>query len=257
MIRSHMTRHALLITLLSVALPAAASASEPAMVSKVGGKEVAWRSGDKTAAPRVQTLLAPGDRLVAGKGSFVEVEYLADRCTIRVKSGGSITIADVSPCAAAPQTADKAAPEAASAEPEARIIPAAVGAVEVSAKEGPVTRVNLGNGLVDASVGDALKVGDEVFAGANSSVTLYFAVPGCSYTVPAGSVYKVTSTPPCEAPAAAPDGSAALPPAGGVAPGVILAGGVAVAGVVAIVAVIAGSDDDNDGNSNNNPATPD
>lgn len=251
--------HALLLPILGVACVSAAAAAEPAMVSKVGGKDVTWQSGETSSAPRVQTLLSAGDRLTAGKGSFIEVEYLADGCTVRVKAGGSITIGDTSPCAAA--ASEKAAPAAgetsstaAAAPPDARIIPAATGAVEVTEKNGPITRVNRGEGLVDASVGDALKAGDEVFAGANSSVTLYFAVPGCSHTVPAGTVYTVTSTAPCEAPAAAQNGAAAATP-GAVPTAAIIGGGVAVAGAIAIVAVIANSDDG--GNNNNNPATPD
>lgn len=242
----------LLLPLLGAVSISAASAAEPAMVSKVGGKAVTWQSGDKSSSPRVQTLLSPGDRLTVGKGSFVDVEYLADSCTIRVKAGGSITIGDTSPCSAANvQTSSEAKTDPAVPS----IIPAAAGAVEVSAKKGPVTRVNLGDGLVDASVGDALKAGDEVFAGANSSVTLYFALPGCSYTVPAGTVYKVTSTAPCEAPAAAQNGGAGAA-TGAVAPGVILGAGAAVAGAVALVVIISSNDDGNN-NNNNNPTTPD
>ena len=140
----------------------------------------------------------------------------------------------------------------AGAEP-VRVIPAAAGAVEVSAKSGPDTRVNMGDGLVDASVGDALKDGDEVFAGANSSVTLYFAVPGCSYTVPAGTVYKVSAAAPCEVPATAENGAAEAP-TDAIQPGVILGAGAAAVGAVALIAIT--MTDDDGGNNSNNPATP-
>ena len=82
----------------------AAFADESVMVNKVVGKNVTWQHGDASAAPRVQTLLAPGDRLTAGKGSFIEVEYLADSCKVRVDAGGSLVISETSPCAAAAQS---------------------------------------------------------------------------------------------------------------------------------------------------------
>ena len=85
----------------------AAFAAEPAMVNKVVGKNVTWQHGDASAAPRVQTLLAPGDRLAAGKGSYVEVEYLADNCKVRVDAGSSVVISETSPCAAATRKAIK------------------------------------------------------------------------------------------------------------------------------------------------------
>ena len=125
--------------------------------------------------------------------------------------------------------------------------------MEVSAKNGPVTRVNVGDGLVDASVGDALKEGDEVFAGANSSVTLYFAVPGCTYTVPAGTVYKISASAPCQVPATAEKGATEAA-TDVVEPGVILGAGAAAVGTVAIIAIT--MSDDDGGNNSNNPATP-
>lgn len=228
-----------LIYSLALAMPlSAALAAEPAMVSKVRGKDVTWTSGEKSASPRVQSLLAAGDRLTVGKDSFVEVEYLEDNCTIQIKAGGSITVGDVSPCAVAAQKAAQAT----AVKPA--IVPAAAGAVEVQDKSGPVARVNKGEGLVDAVVGDALKVGDEVYAGPNSSVTIFFAAPNCSYTVTGSNLYTIPAQPPCKAAAAAQTG---------VNPAVIAGAGAVVVGAV-VIAVIAASDD---GDGNNNPATPD
>ena len=250
----------------------AAFAAEPAMVSKVAGKNVTWQHGDASAAPRVQTLLAPGDRLTAGKGSYIEIDYLADNCKVRVDAGGSVVISETSPCAAAIQKAASAAPEDAQ--------PAPVSATaQVTEKQGPVTRVNLGEGLVDVTVGSTLSVGDEVFAGPNSSVTLYFAGNKCSFTVQASSVYTLADEAPCEettavgavvVPAAVVAGSTtgtvitggvagtastgAGLVAGGFTTGAAVAAGVGAAAVAGAVAVIATGDS---GGSNNRPATPD
>ena len=258
-----------LAALLCSVSAAAAFAAEPAMVNKVVGKNVTWQHGDASAAPRVQTLLAPGDRLAAGKGSYVEVEYLADNCKVRVDAGSSVVISETSPCAAATQKAASAAPE------DVKPAPVATTA-QVSEKQGPVTRVNLGEGLVDATVGSTLSVGDEVFAGPNSSVTLYFASTQCSYTVQASSVYTLAEQVPCKAttaggtlvvPAAVSAGTvtgttvtgaatgAASTGAGLAAGGVAIAAGVGAVAVAGAVAVIATSDDNN--NNNKNPATPD
>ena len=225
----------------------AAFAAEPAMVNKVVGKNVTWQHGDASAAPRVQTILAPGDRLTAGKGSFIEVEYLADSCKVRVDAGGSLVISETSPCAAAAQKPVE----------EPKIVPASTGAVEVRAKEGPFTRVNMGDGMVDASVGESLKAGDEVFAGPNSAVTLFFAVPQCSYTVAASTVFKITEVAPCQAaaglPAVGAGAAAAATSASLVTPGVALGvGAVVVGGAIAVIAT-----SDQGGSNNNNPATPD
>lgn len=261
-----------LAALLCSVSAAAAFAADPAMVNKVVGKNVTWQHGDASAAPRVQTLLAPGDRLAAGKGSYVEVEYLADNCKVRVDAGSSVVISETSPCAAATQKAASAAPE------DVKPAPVATTA-QVAEKQGPVTRVNLGEGLVDATVGSTLSVGDEVFAGPNSSVTLYFASTECSYTVQASSVYTLAEQVPCKATTAG--GTLVVPAAvsagnttgttitggaagtastgtglvaGGVTSGVAIAAGVGAVAVAGAVAVIATSDDNN---NNKNPATPD
>ena len=255
-----------------------AFAAEPAMVNKVVGKNVTWQHGDASAAPGVQTLLAPGDRLAAGKGSYVEVEYLADNCKVRVDAGSSVVISETSPCAAATQKAASAEPEDVKPSPVATT-------AQVSEKQGPVTRVNLGEGLVDAAVGSTLSVGDEVFAGPDSSVTLYFASTQCSFTVQASSVYTLAEQVPCKATTAGASGDVVVVPAAvtsantsgktmtgpasggggaagggaagiaGVAPAALIAGGAAAAAVgVAAVVVIANSEDNN---NNNSPATPD
>lgn len=242
-----MKRCLLLALLMSLPASAAlAKTSEPAMVSKAGGKDITWQHGDTSAKPGVQTLLAPGDRISVGKGSFVEVEYLADNCKVRVDAGGSIVVGETSPCAAK-ANAETAAPQ------EPKIVPAATGAVEVSSKNGPLTQVNRGEGLVEAKVGDALKVGDEVFAGAGSSVTLYFAASNCTYTVPAGTYLKISSQVPCQAPAAAQNGTPAPLPEG-VPPGVLVGAGVGALALGGAIVVIISNQDDN---NNNNPATPD
>jgi hypothetical protein len=223
-----------------------AFAAEPAMVSKVAGKNVTWQHGDASAAPRVQTLLAPGDRLTAGKGSYIEIDYLADSCKVRVDAGGSVVISETSPCAAATQKPLE----------EPKIVPASAGAVEVTDKTGPFTRVNRGDGMVDLSVGDSLKVGDEVYAGPNSAVTLFFSDTQCSYTVRASAIYKVADEAPCKAAAALPvigGGAGAATTASVVTPGVALGvGAVVVGGAVAVIAT-----SDQGSSNNNNPVTPD
>lgn len=223
----------------------AALASEPAIVNKIGGKAVTLQSGDKTATPGIQALLIAGDKLSAGKGSFVEIKYLADSCVVRVNAGSSAVVTDVSPCATSAQ-------RSAAASEKVNIVPASAPVVEISDKSGPVTRVNRGKGLTDAKVGDSLKPGDEVFAGPNSSVLLYFTSAQCTYKVKASSVYKVTDKVPCKAAAGAGAGVAAGLGAGVGTAGVALGvGAVAIAGAVAVIA----TSDSN--NSNKKPATPD
>ena len=234
-------------SVLASSFSAIAYADEPAIVNKVVGKDVSWQHGDSSSAPKVQTLLNTGDRVSAGKGSFVEVEYLADNCKVRVAAGSSVVIADTSPCSAKSAKADVPV--------DVKVVPVSTGAVEVSDKKGPVTRVKTGDGMANISVGENLNVGDMVFAGANSSVTLFFTLPQCSYTVSAGTVYKIVEKPPCKAAAAAGgSGAAAVGTVAGVAPtGLALGAGAVVVGGAAI-AVIATSQ----GSSNNDkPASPD
>lgn len=227
-----------------------ALADDIAIVSKVGGKNVTWQHGDASAAPRVQTLLGAGDSITAGKGSFVEINYLADNCTIRVNSGGNMVIGDASPCSAAAQQKADAAKAG-----DAKLIPAAVAPAEVMDAKGPVTRVNKGDGMVSASVGDSLKPGDEVFAGKNSSVSLYFASAQCSYTVASSSVYKVTDKAPCKASTANVVPTADVPseidPVPLVPPLAILGLGAVVVGGAAAVIIV----NENDPSNDNSPAT--
>lgn len=250
---SHSFRYVFLLGLISSASLSAAMAGEAALVIKVGGKSVTLVRGEKASAPRVQTLLAQGDRLIVGQGSFVDIEYLADSCAVSVKSGDGVTIGATSPCAeAAAGAALQAQTSTDPAIETARVIPAAAGAAEVSRTTGSITRINVGAGLVDAAVGDSLVVGDEVFAGPGSAVTLYFPVQGCSYTVTAGNMYKVSSQAPCKGAGDIGNGSNAAVEGGasGVPPGVVMAA--FVAGSVALVALSAADDD-----GKKNPATPD
>ena len=240
-------RRLLLVALLgSVAaasgMATSAMASEPAVVSRFGGTGVSLRHADTSAPPRVQTLLAVGDRLTVGEGSFVEVEYLADRCTIRVNAGSSIVIAETSPCSAA---AAQAAPAEVSGS--ARDVQAAAAAVEVTETRGPVTRVNKGNGLVDTTVGESLAAGDEVYAGPSSAVTITFTPPNCRYTVEASTLYKVKAEAPCKAGATAENGKTSV--VAGTAVAATAATAVAIGALVSV-----NNDDDND---RKNPATPD
>ena len=249
-----MPRVIALATLALALAPAAASAAEPAMISKIGGKDIVLQHGDQTSAPRVQSLLEPGDRVSAGKGSFVEVEYLTDGCSLRVGGGYSIVIAEKSPCAAsAGQTpAAPAAKNAAAATPpaaEAKIEPAAAqtGTAEVADTSGSTTRVNRGEGLTDLSVGANLKIGDKVFAGKRSSITLYFPASNCQYVVTESTVYTITDKIPCRAPAGAIQ-------AGGITPAVGLMTA-AAAGTVALVVIINNAENDDD-DRRGNPGTP-
>lgn len=238
-----------LAALLVSASASAAFADEIAIVSKVVGKNVTWQHGEDSAAPRIQTLLGAGDQIAAGKGSYVEIQYLADRCTIRVNSGGSMVIGDGSPCAAAAEKTAEA-PKAAEAT--------VASAVEVLDVTGPVARVNKGEGMASTSVGDKLKAGDEVFAGKDSSVSLYFASAQCSYTIPSSTVYKIADKAPCAAQAAnvvptadVPSEVAVPPVAPFLTPGVLL-GGAAIIGGGALVVVLTNDDPNND----NSPTTP-
>lgn len=220
-----------------------AAAAEPAMINKVVGKNVIWQHGEVEGSPRVQTLLAAGDTVTAGKESSAVVEYLADRCIVRVEAGQTASISSTSPCAASAQKTLQVAQEPV-------IVPTSAPIVEVTAKKGPVTQVNRGSGMKAAKLGDSLKAGDQVFAGKDSSVSLYFTQAQCTYTVKGSAVYKVTNKAPCKAGAAAGTGAGAGAAAGmttGVAVG---AGALAIGGAIAVIANSEG------GNSNNNPITP-
>lgn len=237
--------------LLASTCASAALADDIAIVKKVGGKSITWQHDDTSSAARVQTLLVAGDKILAGKGSFAEVQFLADNCSIRVEAGSSLAIGEASPCAAASQQKVDAVKAA-----DAKVMPAAVETAEVMDAKGPVVRVNKGEGMAAAVVGDSLKIGDSVFAGKDSSVSLYFAAAKCSYTVASSTVYAVTDKAPCQASAmnvvptadVPSDNSGGVDPAvvaaGGIPPVLLLAGGAAaVAGAVAVI--VANSDNDN------------
>ena len=138
---------------------------------------------------------------------------------------------------------------------------APVASAQVAEIKGPVARVNKGEGMTLAVAGDALKSGDEVFAGKDSSVSLYFASAQCSFIVPASTVYRVTDKAPCVdrtaniVPTADVPSDPGVAPvaAAGIAPIVLLGAGAVVAGGVA-VAIIVTNDDNNNSNS---PASPD
>lgn len=253
----------------------AAVASETAMVTRIGGKHVSWQHAGEVSKPQVQTILAEGDAVAAGKGSFVEVEFLADGCKVRIKAGEKLTVSSASPCTsaevttAAPLTVAVAKGDAQIAAPV--VVPAADvpdaahdgGTALVRAKDGAITRVNRGDGLSEALVGDNLKVGDEVYAGPESSVTLYFTVPMCEYTIPAGTIFTVPPQPPCEAATLTNSGSGGTAQSGltgsgvvggGIPAGVVAAGvaGVVVVGTAALVAINSQKD-----NGGNRPVTPD
>ena len=246
-----------------------AIAAEPAFVSKLGGKGVSVMKGSETSTVQVQSLLAAGDRVSVGSDSFVDVKYLSDGCTIRVSAGNSLVVGPESPCAASAQNA--AAPDAktdmvSSLPAEAKIVPAAVDAsAQVAGQSGSITRVNRGTGLVDVTVGEGLAVGDTVFAGPGSTVTLYFPAAGCSYMVAEETYFQVPATPPCTAGTAASNGAgtgtvreeAALTVTDDdddddKAAAALMAGALVVGGGVLAVIALSGDDENND-----NPATPD
>lgn len=270
-----MTKSALLACVFTLGAAGLAQAAEPAFVSNFGGSKVAIERGGKTSAVGVQTLLEAGDRVSAGKGSFVEVKYLADGCAIRVSAGHAMVIGASSPCAAAAdQSANAATTKGDKLPGDAQIVPTdaviASGSAQVINQTGSVTRVNRGDGLVELSVGQDLSVGDTVFAGPGSSVTLYFPATGCEYVVPSETYFAVASTAPCAATAdmgAGTSGSGLQKSSTGVA-GVtsgedddddktlaLVAGAVVIGG--GALAVIALTSGDDGGGGNNNPATPD
>lgn len=245
-------QHAMLSTALMAVFAAAATAAEPAMVSMVSGNDLQWQSGDKIRVPRVQSLLAAGDVISAGKGSVVVVDYLADGCSVSVKPGNTLTIGETSPCAVGKdgRVQTVRSPAVASV-----ITPAEADPVEISGTKGPITRMNKGDGLVEAQVGASLQPGDEVFAGPGSAVTLFFAMPGCFHTVAASSVYKITSKAPCWTAVPAQDSSASLSEEGD-APVALIAGGVSLASIIALVTSTSEGGNDG-GNGSGTPATPD
>ena len=89
-------------------------------------------------------------------------------------------------------------------------------------------------------MGAELASGDEVFAGPNSTLTLYSKASKSEYVVPAQTVYRVKKSPACEEQAELPPAAGgAAAGAGGAASGVGVALGVSTAviagGVTAII----------------------
>lgn len=279
-------KYALLACVFTLSAAAVAQAAEPAFVSNFGGSSVAVERGGKASAVGVQTLLEAGDRVSAGKGSFVEVKYLADGCAIRVAASHSMVIGASSPCAAAADKSAEAAPAKGGKLPaDAQIVPTdaviSAGSAQVINQTGSITRVNRGDGLVELNVGQDLSVGDTVFAGPGSSITLYYPATACEYVVPSETYFAVASTSPCAATAfSGSTGNGLQQTAKGIAgvttPGQddndckdsndggnnddntckaaiwLLGGAVVGGGALAVLAL-----SDNDDGGDNNPATPD
>lgn len=139
------------------------------------------------------------------------------------------------------------------------------GTAQVINQTGAVTRVNRGEGLVELSTGADLEVGDTVFAGPGSTVTLYYPATGCEYVVPSETYFAVASTPPCSVSAGVNAGiglqksassSAALNSGetDNTKTAILVGSAVVVAGGVLAVIALNGNGDDN---NNDNPATPD
>ena len=266
-------KSALLACVLTLGAVVAAEAAEPAFVSNFGGSTVSVERGGETAAIGVQTLLEAGDRVSAGKGSFVEVKYLSDNCAIRVSAGHSVVIGASSPCAAAANQSAAATSKTDKLPADAQIVPAdaviAGGAAQAVNQTGWSTRVNRGDGLVELNIGQDLSVGDTVFAGPGSTVTLYYPATGCEYVVPSETYFAVAATAPCASQAylGSSIGSGLQQSSTGVAgvttgqdddddnrkAAILLAGGAVVAGGALAVLARSGGDD----GGNNNPATPD
>lgn len=266
-----MMKSALLACVFTLGTAVAAHAAEPAFVSNFGGSSVSVERGGKSSPVGVQTLLEAGDRVSAGKGSFVEVKYLADNCAIRVSAGHAMVIGASSPCAAAADQSAAATSKTDTLPADAKIVPAdaviAAGSAQVINQTGSITRVNRGDGLVELNVGQDLSVGDTVFAGPGSTITLYYPATGCEHVVPSETYFAVAATAPCAATAAAGSGSGLQKSATGVAgvttgqddddddqkAAILLAGAAVIGGGALAVIALTGDDD----GGNNNPATPD
>lgn len=241
--------------------PAQAVAGESAFVSRVGGKGVTLSRGEEKLAVRVQTLLAPGDRVTAADGSFVEVTYLADGCILKASSGRSVTIVDASPCGGAEAAKPSGEAQAQLTDTtRAEVVPAAATAdsARVTDATGPLARANLGQGLVEIRAGMVLTPGDTVFAGQDSTITLQFPDAGCSHTVAAQTYLQIAPTPPCvpsENLAQQDRSSAGAPTADGDDDTAIAIGAVVLLGGGAAAAFLLTGDDGDD--SGGTPVTPD
>lgn len=236
-------------------VPAVALASETAFVTKHGGTGLTISRGEKNLPLRGQMPLAVKDRVVTGKDSFVEVRYIADDCVIRVANGNSLVIAKSSPCSAGPDSAKLDAHRAETEAAPAVITPAAAEEDEivanVTAKSGPRTSVNVGEGLVDLKSGTKLQAGDTVYAGQESSITLYFLDEKCEYVVEAETYLTIDDVAPCRAAGQVPEQGTASTTTSAET-GVALGLGVAAIGAGGVAVLLLSGDDDDD-----NPQTPD
>jgi hypothetical protein len=245
----------------ALAAPAVAVAQELAFVSSIGGDAVTLLRGEDKLRVGIQTLLLRGDRVTAPSGNFVEVTYLGDGCILRVANGRSVTVSSASPCAATDANGSEGevqaeGPDQASTE----IVPAAAqaGAARVMDATGPLARANFGQGLVELRAGMVLKLGDTVFAGQSSTITLEFTDAGCSYTLPAETYLEIGPNAPCvpaEGLAQQDTSSAAAPQTEDDDDDLALAAAVLIGGGGAAVAafLLIGEDDDNGGGT---PVTP-
>jgi hypothetical protein len=185
---------AIVLTVAPLALAASAVASEPAFISSYGGKTVSLLRGALKLPVDGQVLLYSGDRVKAGKGSYVEVKYIVDGCSLRISDEQSIVISKSSPCMGAVDET-----EAGAAGQDIKIVPAAAGdvAARVTDKTGALSRANLGSGFIELKTGMELTVGSTVYAGSKSTVTVFFVKEKCSYTLGAEASLDITDVAPC------------------------------------------------------------
>lgn len=233
-----------------------AIAAESAFVVRYGGQDATLERGAERIPIRFQMLLSAGEVVAAGKDSFIEVKYLSDGCILRVANGRSLVVAESSPCAAS-EKVKKVKTEVAAVETVAAQdtnTPAAQDEViaRVTNKSGPLTRANLGEGLVEIKTGEMLKLGNTVFAGQNSSITLYFPKADCEYVVPAENFLRINDVAPCRKGAVPPEAGSAG--AAGADVGLAI-GAVAVLGGGGAIAVLllTGEDEEDD---DDRPVTP-
>ena len=164
-----------------------------------------------------------------------------------------------------------AAETAAPAQGDAAGSPATMADAKIASVKGAETRVNQGEGYAPAPAGMLLKVGDGLFAGAESQIVITYLKQGCSQLVPAKSVARVEAVAPCLKSGASLGTQAISVPAGQAgtvstpavadAPGFcesspeLCVGGLLATTAVVTVAIIALSSDDDD--DDDDPASPD
>jgi hypothetical protein len=179
------------LTSASLVFATSCGAAEPAFVSGYGGKHVFLLRGSAKVPVDGEMLLVSGDRVQAGKGSHVEVKYIADGCSIKVAEGKSFVIAESSPCLG---SVDEAQTNGVGRD----VMIAAGGvAARITDRTGPIARVNLGSGLVELKAGMELAVGNSVYVGSKSTVTVFFVRQSCSYTLAAETYLDITEGAPC------------------------------------------------------------